>query len=242
MSRLWRRYEEEWISLQSLWIRFRLEAAVKAFCCWSGGKESALSYYRVLKEQKIKIGCLLNMIDEFSEHSRTHGISSTLLQAQVKAIGSSLTQQKTTWKSYEIEFKKAVAEFKNGGIEAGVFGDIDLQEHRDWAERVCEDMGIRPILPLWKEKREELLKQFIQAGFKAIVVAINVDFLGKDWLGREINKELIEELKAMERIDLCGEKGEYHTFVYDGPIFKKPVKFNLGEKVLQDKHWFLRLA
>ena len=214
---------------------------MKAFCCWSGGKESALSYYRSKKEKKIEVSCLLNMISENGKHSRTHGISKILLQAQAEVIGISLIQQKTTWKNYEAEFKKAVAEFKNNDLEAGVFGDIDLQGHRDWVERVCKDMNVKPVLPLWKEKREKILEQFIQAGFKAIVVAVNVDFLGKEWLGREINKEFIEELKAMGNIDLCGEKGEYHTFVYDGPVFKRPVEFTIGKKISRDKHWFLEL-
>jgi uncharacterized protein (TIGR00290 family) len=214
---------------------------MKAFCCWSGGKESALSYYRAAKERKIEINCLLNMIDENGKHSRTHGISSTLLQAQAKAMGIPLIQRGTTWKGYEAEFKKAVAEFKNDGIEAGIFGDIDLQEHRDWVERVCRDVGVNPILPLWKEERERLLEEFIQAGFKTIIVATNADFLDKEWLGREMNRELIEELRALGSIDLCGEKGEYHTFVYGGPIFKKSVDFTIGKKTLKDKHWFLKL-
>jgi uncharacterized protein (TIGR00290 family) len=102
-------------------------------------------------------------------------------------------------------------------------------------------MGIKPTLPLWKRKREDLLKEFIQAGFKAVVVATNADFLGQEWLGREINKEFIEDLKALGKVDLCGEKGEYHTFVYDGPVFKKTVEFTVEKKALKDKHWRLEL-
>jgi uncharacterized protein (TIGR00290 family) len=102
-------------------------------------------------------------------------------------------------------------------------------------------MEIKPVLPLWKRKREDLLKEFIQAGFKAIVVATNADFLGQEWLGREINKEFIEDLKALGKVDLCGEKGEYHTFVYDGPVFKKTVEFIAGKEALKDRHWLLEL-
>lgn len=214
---------------------------VRAFCCWSGGKDSALSYYRVIKHERVKISYLLNMISEDGRHSRSHGISSVLLQAQAESIGIPVIQPKTTWKTYEAEFKKAVAEFKNDGLAVGIFGDLDLQEHRDWVERVCQDMDIKPILPLWKEKREELLEQFVQVGFQSLIVATKADFLGKEWLGREINKELIKELKAKGNIDLCGERGEYHTFVYDGPIFKKRVEFVNGRKILRDKHWFLEL-
>ncbi len=219
-----------------------LQMILKAFVSWSGGKETSLSCYRVMQKQGVKVVCLLNMISEDGKHSRSHGISPKLLQAQAEAIRIPIIQRKTTWASYEEEFKKALLDFKKEGIQAGVFGDIDLQEHRDWVERVCKEIDIRPILPLWKREREELLKEFIQGGFKAIVVATNAEFLGEKWLNREINKEFIEELKALGNIDLCGERGEYHTFVYDGPIFKKPVEFIVGGKVLKDKQWLLELS
>jgi uncharacterized protein (TIGR00290 family) len=217
------------------------EKTTKAFVSWSGGKETSLSCYKTMQSKDIKITYLLNMVSCDGKHSRSHGVNLGLLQLQAEAIGIPIIQRRTTWKTYEEEFKKAVSDFKKEGIQAGVFGDIDLQEHRDWVERVCQEIGIKPILPLWKRKREKLLEEFIQAGFKAIVVATNAQFLGKDWLGRQIDKEFIEELKTLRNIDLCGEKGEYHTFVYDGPIFKKPVDFTIGEKIAEDKHWFLEL-
>lgn len=214
---------------------------MKVFISWSGGKETSLSCHRVMQNENIKVTHLLNMVSEDGKHSRSHGVNSTLLKLQAGAIGIPIVQRKTTWKTYEDEFKKAIFVFKKERIQAGVFGDIDLQEHRDWVERVCKEVGIKPILPLWQEKREELLEEFIQAGFKAIVVATNANFLGRKWLARRINKEFIEDLKALGNIDLCGERGEYHTFVYDGPIFEKPVEFIIGKKTLKNKHWFLEL-
>lgn len=199
---------------------------MKAFCCWSGGKESALSYYRSKEENDLEINCLLNMVSEDGKHSRTHGVSSKLLRAQAKAIGIPIIQRGAGWKTYEEEFKKGVLELKGKGVDAGIFGDIDLQEHRDWVERVCKDMGIKPVLPLWEADREGLLTEFIKAGFKATVVAVRDKFLGKEWLGREINTEFIKDLKALGNVDLSGENGEYHSFVFDGPIFKKSVNFN----------------
>lgn len=214
---------------------------MKAFVSWSGGKDTTLAFYRANNTYGFEVKYLLNMVSEDGNYSRSHGINSDLLRAQAKAIGVPIIQRKTTWNSYEEEFKKVVSIFKKEDIKVGVFGDIDLQEHRDWVERVCKEIGIKPILPLWKEKREKLLEEFIQTGFKAIVVATNADFLGKEWLGREIDKKFIDDLKSFGNIDLCGEKGEYHTFVYDGPIFKKSVGFIIGEKVLKDKNWFLNL-
>ncbi|MEW6095113.1 MAG: diphthine--ammonia ligase [bacterium] len=213
---------------------------MNAFISWSGGKETSLACYRAMQDEAFEIKYLLNMVSEDGGHSRSHGISSDLLRAQAETIGIPILQRKTTWEEYEEEFKEAILDFKED-VQVGIFGDIDLQEHRDWVERVCKDMDIKPILPLWKEEREKLLEEFIEAGFKAIVVATNPQFLGKEWLGRNINNKFINDLKNLNDIDLCGENGEYHTFVYDGPIFKNPVGFTIGEKVLKDKHWFLEL-
>lgn len=212
---------------------------VRAFCCWSGGKESALSLYRA-KNEGIEVTRLLNMTSEDGEYSRSHGIRANCLRLQSEAIRIPIIQRKTSWENYEREFKGAVLELKENGLEAGVFGDVDLQEHRDWVERVCKDLGVKPILPLWKEKREKIIKDFIKADFKAIVIATQANLLGKEWLGKKIDEEFIDNLKSLTNVDLCGEKGEYHTFVYDGPIFEKRVKFAVGKSVAKDGYWFLR--
>jgi len=214
---------------------------MKAFCCSSGGKDSVLSLYRALQNPEIEVTHLLNMINEDGLRSRSHGIGVELLKLQASCFGIPIIQRKTTWDTYEQEFKNAVLGLKNEGVSSGIFGDIDLQAHRDWVEAICSQMNIAPILPLWKGEREGLINEFINVGFKAIVVATNSERLGKEWLGRQIDKEFIANLKALGNIDLCGEDGEYHTFVYDGPIFKKPVDFIMGNKVLKDKHWFLQL-
>ncbi len=212
---------------------------MRAFISWSGGKETSLSCYKAMQDQNIKVTYLLNMISEDGKHSRTHGISSELLRLQAEAIGIPIIQKKTSWKTYEEEFKKAISDFKKEDIQAGVFGDIDLQEHRDWVERVCKECKIMPIFPLWQRKREEILKEFISSGFEAIVVAAKVDILGSRWTGRKIDEEFIKGLKDLDEVDLCGEAGEYHTFVTSGPIFKKKIKFLKTEKTKRNKHWFL---
>lgn len=212
---------------------------MKTFCCWSGGKDSCLALYRALKNYEVSF--LINMIAEDGKHSRTHGISSNLLKLQADSIGIPIIQRKSSWKNYEKEFKKVISEFKKENISCGIFGDIDLQEHRDWVERVCKEIGITPILPLWKEEREKLITEFIDSGFKAIIVATNVKFLDEKWLGKEINKSFVEDLKKLGNVDLCGEGGEYHTFVYNGPIFKKLLKFKIGRKIFKDNHWFLEI-
>ena len=214
---------------------------MKAFISWSGGKESSIALYKAIKEHNLEIAYLLNMVSTNGKYSRSHWISLTLLKIQAESLGIPIYHSKTSWKTYEENFKKAVLKFKKEDIKVGVFGDIDVDEHKEWIERVCKDLCIKPILPLWREKRGKLLKEFIQLGFKAKICATKAQLLGKEWLGREINKEIIKDLESLENIDLCGENGEYHTFVYDGPIFKKPVKFFIGKKILKKEHWFLEL-
>ncbi len=207
---------------------------------WSGGKDSCLACYRA-KLNGLDISCLVNFINETGERSRSHGIRAELLRAQAGAIGIPIVQRRTTWETYELEFKKIISELKQSGTEGGVFGDIDLQEHRDWIERVCAEVGIKPILPLWGIRRDKLLEDFINAGFKAVVVTTKADLLGEEWLERTVDKTLIKDL-GHQSIDLAGEAGEYHTFVVDGPLFKKRIKILKSNKILRENYWFLDIS
>ncbi|TRZ52011.1 MAG: diphthine--ammonia ligase [Dehalococcoidia bacterium] len=214
---------------------------MKSFISWSGGKDASLSFYRAIKDEDVEAVCLLNMVSEDGKRSRTHGISSDLLKAQAEAMAIPIFQRKTSWDGYETEFIKMLSEFEQKEIQSGVFGDIDLDEHREWVERVCGKAEIEPIFPLWQCGREDLLLDFIRSGFKAVVVAVKTDMLSSDWLGRKIDESFIADLKKISSVDLCGEAGEYHTFVYDGPIFKKSVDFSIGEKIPDNKYCFLEV-
>jgi uncharacterized protein (TIGR00290 family) len=135
-------------------------------------------------------------------------------------------------------------DLKQEGIKGGVFGDIDLQEHRDWVERVCREVDITPYLPLWREGQDEILKDFVRLGFKAIVVATKADILGEDWLGIEIDFDFIDRLSELGKtkdITLCGEAGEYHTLVVYGPLFRKRLEITASRKAFRDEHWFLEI-
>ena len=214
----------------------------KAFVSWSGGKDSALACYNAIKNDKVKVTYLLNMLSENGTHSRSHHLSVSALKAQAEAMKIPIVQRQATWGGYEEEFKSALAAFKKEGVQTGVFGDIDVQEHRDWVERVTSESGLSAILPLWQRTRESLMSEFIACGFKAVIVAVKLECMGNEWLGRELDVQFVEDMKRLPQVDLCGENGEYHTFVYDGPIFKKAVKFTVGKRVLKDKHWFLELV
>ncbi len=213
----------------------------KVFVSSSGGKDTFLALYKAGQNQDLKIACFLNMVSLDGKYSRTHGVGSGLLKLQAQALGIPIIQKKASWATYEEEFKKAVLDLKKEDIRTGVFGDIDLEEHRQWVERVCKELDIEPIFPLWQIKREDILGEFISAGFKAVVVSVKASFLGKEWLGRKIDEEFVEQLSSLSNIDLCGEKGEYHSFVFDGPLFKKKVNILNTKKIKRDKYCFLEI-
>jgi diphthine-ammonia ligase len=218
---------------------------------WSGGKDSTAALYRALSAG-IEVSYLLNVISEDGRRSMSHGLDPGLIAAQAEAIGIPIVQVKASWDSYEADFKKTIRELKpststgsgQAGIEGMVFGDIDLQEHRDWVERVCKELGIQPILPLWGLGRERILNDFINEGFEAIIVTVKADILGDEWLGRRVNIQFLEDLSTIKDemgLDLCGENGEYHTFVTNGPLFKQRIEILSSQKVLRDKYGFLEL-
>jgi uncharacterized protein (TIGR00290 family) len=200
-----------------------------------------LALYRILKEKQHDVSHLINMCDADGEHSRSHGIKKHLIARQALFIGKEIVQPESDFRSYETNFKTAIENLKEKGITGGVFGDIYLQVHRDWIERVCSEMEIQPFFPLWENNTTGLVNEFVNSGFKTIVVSVNKHHLPQSWLGRDIDKNFIDDILKLEGIDPCAENGEYHSFVYDGPIFKRPVVFSQGQEYFQDNHWFLNL-
>lgn len=215
---------------------------MKLFASWSGGKDCMLALYRVLQDKQHEVSYLINMCDADGLHSRSHGMSKILVAQQAAALGIALVQPESDLKSYEIHFKAAIADLKKQGVTGGVFGDIYLQAHRDWIERVCAEMEIQPFFPLWENSTIDLMHEFIQAEFKTIVVSVNAQSLPQSWLGRVIDTQFMTDILQLEGVDPCAENGEYHSFVYDGPLFSKPVSFSNGEPYFKDNHWFLNLV
>ncbi len=213
-----------------------------AISSWSGGKDSCLACYKAL-QNGYKIKHLLNFVSRESGRGCFHGIEKDLIKLQTELIGIPLTQKQVTadMKEYEKEFKQAVSEFRDKGIGKMVFGDVYLDEHKDWVERVCKEVGIAPIEPLWARDPFDIVEEFVDLGFKSVVVSCQADKFDKDFVGRIVDRDLINELKS-RNICPCGENGEFHTFVIDGPIFKRPVNIIKSEPVLKQgfwKHWFL---
>lgn len=214
---------------------------VKAFASWSGGKDGCLALYRA-KQAGMDIRFLINMVSEDGERSCSHGIRTAVIKTQAKAMGISIVQKPTTTDTYEKIFTDTLKELKKKGVKAGVFGDIDFEPHREWDERICAAVGITPHLPLWQADQTKLVEEFINTGFKSVVVAVKADLLGKEILGRIIDRKFIKYLAGLKKnITPCGEAGEYHTLVIDGPIFKKRLEIVESKKVSRGEHHFLEI-
>lgn len=210
------------------------------FCSWSGGKDSCLAFSHAIR-QGGRPRFLLTMLTEDNQRSRAHGLPITLLQKQASALGIQLVTRSTSWDDYEAILTSAISEFKKEGVEVGVFGDIDLEAHRQWTERVCSVATIRPYQPLWKKTRCSLLEEFCDAGFKATIIAVKNGILDKQFLGKTLNADIVRQLKDAG-IDASGESGEYHTVVTDGPIFSMPLCLNMKRQILRDGYWFLEVS
>lgn len=215
----------------------------QTFVSWSGGKDGCLSCYRAVKNGH-EIRYLVNMITEDGKRSRSHGLSSEVLRMQSEAIGIPLIQKRTSRETYEAEYKNAIHSMKQEGINGGIFGDIDFNAHREWVENLCRDTEITPYLPLWEESQDKLIREFINAGFVSIIVAAKTDFFDNDILGKTIDIDFInylEEMRKTKDITLCGEAGEYHSLVIDGPLFRKRLEISKTKKVLREGLWFLEI-
>jgi diphthine-ammonia ligase len=216
----------------------------EVFVSWSGGKDSCFACYLAVQSGR-HVANLLNMITRDGSISWSHRISTDLLRVQAQAIDIPLIQHPTTSEEYEKEFKAALTTLKAAGVTEGVFGDIDFELHREWIERVCRDAGITPSLPLWGRLQEKIMEDFVAAGFEAIVVVTKAELMGQEWLGRKVDRSFIRDLRELGKtvkITPCGEAGEYHTLVVDGPLFQKRVQLVETDKVLRDGYWFLDIA
>lgn len=177
------------------------------------------------RSENLEPTVLLTMFDETGLRSRSHGVPRSLVESQARAMGLELLGPSAGWKDYESVFVAALRALRARGIEVAIFGDIDLEPHREWEERVCKAAGLDHCLPLWQRNRLELARESIALGFKAIVVCVDSRYLDDEFCGRQFDESFIADLPP--GVDACGENGEFHTFVYDGPSFQGPVKFVL---------------
>ena len=190
-----------------------------ALVSWSGGKDSCLSLHRA-RAAGLNVVLLITAMDETGLRARSHGICPDLLIRQAKALGTEIKFYHATWAEYEEKF---VATLNHSCVAHAVFGDIDIASHREWEEKVCTLSGLKCVLPLWNEDRMNVVREFIDAGFKAVVVCIDGSVLDQSFVGREFDDAFVHDLPP--GVDPCGENGEFHTFAYAGPAFQHPVEF-----------------
>jgi len=215
-------------------------AAPDVFISWSGGKDCAQSCYLAM-QQGMRVRYLLNMVTPDGERAWTHGQSAEIIALQAEAMGIPIIQAPTSLDEYDRNFRKAVISLEAKGLTGGVFGTIDVPEHHQWSRDICAGTGIKPYLPLWGKPQPDILRDFIKSGFKAVIVATDAAKMREEWPGVEIDTAFFERIRQMPNITPCGEAGEYHSYVYDGPIFKKRVEILKSQKTLRNGHWYMEI-
>lgn len=228
----------------------------KAFLNWSSGKDAAYSLYQIQQADELEVVRLMTTVNEHFGRVSMHGIREEILQRQAECIGLPLDivylTEKLTLEEYESIIISRLNEYANDGIVDSIYGDILLEDLKVFREAQLARLNITGVFPLWNRDTKELVHEMIDSGLKTIVICVNEQYLDKSFIGRTIDRQFIADLP--EGVDPCGENGEFHTFVYDGPMFKKPVPFELGDivyktydapkqchqkEILQYGFWFL---
>ncbi|MCY1663601.1 MULTISPECIES: diphthine--ammonia ligase [Chryseobacterium] len=205
----------------------------KAIFNWSSGKDSALALYKILKEEKFEVTSLLTSINKEFQRISMHGVHVSLLEKQAESLGFPLIKmelpKEPTMEEYRELMSKTMNDLKSQGITHSIFGDIFLEDLKKYREDQLRSIGMEGVFPLWKINTTDLIREFLDLGFKTIVTCVNETYLDKSFAGRIIDEDFIKDLP--ENVDVCGENGEFHTFTFNGPLFKNPVEFEIGEIV-----------
>jgi diphthine-ammonia ligase len=209
--------------------RFWRKKQLKVIASWSGGKDSAYAYY-LAKQQGHQILSLFTMMMS-EEKSNFHMIPTGILDGQAKAAGEQLIKKVTSHQTYEADFKSVLTAAKAKGAEGIVTGDIyEVAGHEEgWLGRVCREVGLTPVKPLWMLDTKQIYLDYLKSGFKATVVRTNRE-LSLDWLGRILDRKFYDDILKLPGVDPCGEGGEYHTVITDGPGFTQLLELTDTEK------------
>lgn len=207
----------------------------KTFFNWSSGKDSALALYK-LKSQNIAVDKLVTTVNKHYQRVTMHGLPIDVLKAQATCLDIPLDTielpEKATMKTYEERLGKKYECLKNQGYTHTAFGDIFLEDLKDYREKLIQPYGFKSLYPLWKIDTRSLLQEFLSLGFKTVIICANTNLVPAHFVGKAIDQTFLESLP--KNVDPCGENGEFHTFCFDGPIFKSPVSFKLGEKTFRN--------
>ncbi|MDB2657147.1 diphthine--ammonia ligase [Crocinitomicaceae bacterium] len=209
---------------------------IKTYFNWSTGKDSALALHHLLKDEKFKVDQLLTSVNSAYDSVTMHGLRRSLMEAQINALGIPYNTielpENPDMETYGKLMSDGVQKLKDQGYTVAGFGDIFLEDLRAYREKQLQTLGVECLFPLWKRDTTELMEEFLSLGFKAIVICTNGQLLDESFVGRELDASFLNDLP--ENVDPCGENGEFHTFCYDGPIFKKPILFNIGERTYRE--------
>jgi uncharacterized protein (TIGR00290 family) len=216
----------------------------KVLFTWSGGKDSALALYELQRKSDYETVALLTTLTEDYDRVSMHGVRSVLLEHQVNSLGLPVEKvylpKDARNEEYELKMKEVLQKYLRVGVSSVVFGDIFLEDLRKYREDNLSKIGMEAIFPIWKRNTVELANEFIDLGFKAIITCVDSHVIGKEFVGRLFDRQLLSEFPSV--IDPCGENGEFHTFVCDGPIFRKRVSYIKGEVVLREsRFWYCDL-
>lgn len=207
---------------------------------WSGGKDSSLALYELKNSQIFEVTALITTVTADYDRVSMHGLRTSLLEQQAEYLNIPLEKvfisKNASNDEYESKFNEVILNYKESGIRHIVFGDLFLQEIKKYREDLLQKIEMECVFPIWKRDTAQLAKEFINSGFKAITVCVDSNVLGEEFAGREFDKQFLNELPS--GVDPCGENGEFHTFVYEGPIFNNPIKHELGEIVLRDERFY----
>ncbi|QNF31928.1 diphthine--ammonia ligase [Adhaeribacter swui] len=208
---------------------------IKAVFVWSGGKDSALALHQILQDVRYEVTHLLTTVNQQFNRVSMHGVRTRLLEQQAKSLQLPLIQvrvpENPTMAEYEALMATAFNQLKATGISAAIFGDIFLADLRAYREQQMQQIGLEAMFPLWQKSTTSLVQQFVQLQFKAVLVCLNAKYFPETFAGQEIDADFLKNLPP--GVDPCGENGEYHSFVYDGPIFKHPIPFTFGETIFR---------
>ena len=202
---------------------------------WSGGKDSCLACYLAIQK-----GMNVSRLVHFDRPNNLHGVDPALIRLQAELKGTPMVQQKVSQDEFEQNFKMTVSSLKKEGIKGMIFGDIYLEPHKEWVDRTCAELGIEAVEPLWGRQTEDIIREFLGLGFETIIASGDKKLIGREWIGRKMDDAFIEYLKA-RNLDVCGESGEFHTFVTAGPLFKGKIDITRSEVVARDGFWFLQV-
>ena len=212
----------------------------KVIVSWSGGKDSARAYYELQKAGSHEIVALLTTVTEGYDRISMHGVRRSLLEQQAASLGLPVEKiyisQKSSNEEYEEKMKEKLLYYKNLGVGSVLIGDIFLEDLRRYREEKLAEIGMNGIFPIWKKDTTKLAHSFIELGFKAIITCIDSLVLDRKFVGREFDQQFLSELPA--GIDPCGENGEFHSFVYDGSIFQRPIAHQKGQVVLREDRFY----